>query len=331
MEAISWKLGELALEEVSDAPGLSCMSFGFDLEPLVRSIEQVGVINPPLLEEGREGEPPVPICGYRRILALKALGRTSCMARFLAAGSIEPKPAFLMNLFDNVATREFNSVEKGMILSRLSLFFREDEILDRFMAILGLPPRTEALYLYLAIDQELDQEMKRALVRKTVGLRALQMLLGLDAGRRKCFFRLFENMTFNANQQTEVIGLVEELSRIQDASPEAILANARIAELVAQGRLNAPQKARALLRTLRKMRFPQLTEAERIFKTRIGRLDLPGGTNISHPPFFEDPNYRMEISFRDGQELMQKLRHLSELPALKCLYNPWETKEEACR
>jgi len=60
------------LSNIDDSPGPCCMSFGFDLNPLIQSIERVGLINPPLLKRDNHGSITI-ITGYRRIKALKSL------------------------------------------------------------------------------------------------------------------------------------------------------------------------------------------------------------------------------------------------------------------
>lgn len=314
---------EVALETLAEDPGPYCLSFGFDLSPLIRSIEQVRLLNAPLLEEGR-GPHPVIICGYRRILALKALGIRTCPARVLGPRSISPPDALLTSLWDNLATRTLNVVEKAMALSRLSSFFHEGELMERFMIPLGLPRREETLALYLAIDRDLDVQVKSAIVRERLGLRSVSMLLGMKAPERRGFFSLFEKIALNLNQQVEVIELVDDLSRIGHTSTDAILGCAPIAALLSEESLNGPQKAKALVRILRGMRFPRLVEAERAFKEKVSRFALPENVRISHPPFFEDPQYRMEILFKNGSELSETLGRVVRTGNFEALANPWE-------
>jgi len=55
-------------------------------------------------------------------------------------------------------------------------------------------------------------------------------------------------------------------------------------------------------------------------------LDLPANVKISHPPFFEDPNYRLEISFENGRKLAETIGKLSRLTGLEGIGDPWEEK-----
>ena len=60
------------------------------------------------------------------------------------------------------------------------------------------------------------------------------------------------------------------------------------------------------------------------FKNKVLSLGLPKGIRINAPPYFEASHYRLEILFRDGKELIKKIKFLSGIGELKELKNPWE-------
>ena len=91
-------------------------------------------------------------------------------------------------------------------------------------------------------------------------------------------------------------------------------------------RLNIPQKAKRTLAYLKTRKFPFLTRSEEAFETMISNLKLPETVKISHSPFFESPDYRLEIRFRDGKVLGKTVKKLSELNNLEGIGNPWEEK-----
>ncbi len=138
-------------KKIDDSPGPFCMSFGFDLEPMIQSIRTVGLINLPLIV--REGKSRLTvIAGYRRILALKSLRWNSVQCRILGESEFSPMECLLLILFDNLVTRKLNEVEKGMVLKRLSLYLPRTEIIKHYMPLLGLPSHEETLRLYMAVD-----------------------------------------------------------------------------------------------------------------------------------------------------------------------------------
>jgi hypothetical protein len=64
-----------------------------------------------------------------------------------------------------------------------------------------------------------------------------------------------------------------------------------------------------------------------VFQEKTARLGLPEGISIYHPPFFEDPDYRLEIFFKNGKRLREKIDALGKLSGLESLGDPWEEDE----
>ena len=89
-------------------------------------------------------------------------------------------------------------------------------------------------------------------------------------------------------------------------------------------RLNNPQKAKRALAYLRNRRFPLLNHAEKVFQTMVSKLNLPDKVKISHPPFFENPDYHLEIQFRNGKKLGDTVKKLAQLKDLESIGDPWE-------
>ena len=110
----------------------------------------------------------------------------------------------------------------------------------------------------------------------------------------------------------------------QEAIPK-ILEDVSLKNICADTRMNNPQKVHSLLRMLRSRIFPRLTDAEKTFKRTASALDLPEGVRIHHPPFFEAPNYWLEIFFKSGEELKDKVERLSHTKGISKLRDPWET------
>ncbi|MDZ7700006.1 MAG: ParB N-terminal domain-containing protein [Deltaproteobacteria bacterium] len=67
------------------------MSFGFDLRPLIQSIDEIGLIDAPLMlrDRGQKDELSV-ITGYKRILALRELRAEHVTCRILSGSTISP-------------------------------------------------------------------------------------------------------------------------------------------------------------------------------------------------------------------------------------------------
>ena len=130
---IQLNLVQVDIKEIILEPGLFSMSFGFDLDPLIESVDKVGVLNPPLIIKGDSVEV---VAGYRRIKAVERLGCKSVWCIDITGTGYSEFELFLLNLHDNLTTREFNDIEKSMVIVRLLRYLPEDDIKkDYFKAL----------------------------------------------------------------------------------------------------------------------------------------------------------------------------------------------------
>ena len=102
------------------------VSFGFDLTRLKASVQELGLLSPPLLRRRQDGKFQI-VCGYQRILVLVQLGWPELPARLLP----EDKPAvwcLQASLQDNISGRGFNPMEAAFMIARLLQYLPEDII-----------------------------------------------------------------------------------------------------------------------------------------------------------------------------------------------------------
>ncbi len=301
------------------------MSFGHEdqLELLLLSIQHIGIINPPILREARGPYLEI-VIGQRRIEVLKALGTPHFPARVVTASEAGTEACLLAALYDNLTTRTLNPMETALVLEHLCGHFLEQEVISRFLPLMGLPRRARVLELYLGCLRELEPAMQRALAQGMLSLRAVENMLLLDREARASLFGVISELRMNTNQQIQLIELTNDLAHQTESSIPQCLDAPRIQEILKAQPPNPPQQARRLLQELRKARYPRLSRAEETFHRRVQDLDLPQGVSIQAPPFFEAPGYRMEIRFRCGQELKERLEALCNMSELDSFEDPWE-------
>jgi len=87
--------------------------------------------------------------------------------------------------------------------------------------------------------------------------------------------------------------------------------------------MNNPQKGRAVIRYLRMRRYPSVSKAEREFKKMVSKLNLGKMVRIDHSPSFESPYYRLEVHFKDGTSLREKLEDFMR-EDIDSLTDPWK-------
>jgi ParB-like chromosome segregation protein Spo0J len=197
------------LKQIDENPGPYCMSFGFDLKPLIRSVETFGLINSPIVTKDRDGRLEV-VAGYRRILALKHLQWEEIPCRDLSHAGFSSLELLLLNLHDNLATRPLNAVEKGMILSRLVQHVSTDEILRDFMPLLDLPCHGPTLEIFLGLEKR-DRPIKESLVHARISFQTAKTLVGMDPESCTTLFNWIASIRLNANQQSQFIAYTADI------------------------------------------------------------------------------------------------------------------------
>jgi ParB family chromosome partitioning protein len=312
------------LKHVDENLGPYSMSFGFDLEPLIRSIRQCGLINAPFVTRTSDGRTDI-VVGYRRILALKSLQWESVPCVDLSDSGLSPLELLHFGLHDNLTTRKFNEVETGMILKRLTPHVSREEILDHYMPLLNLPSHASTLDFYLKLE-DLDANIKKSIVEGALSLKATKLILDSDHKYHSTIFRWILNIKFNFNQQIQFLEYICDISIRENIPIPEMLSEEQLLRISEDQKINNPQKAKLIFDLLRSRRFPSLTRAEKAFKATVSRLDLPKGVRVKHPPFFEAPDYVLEILFRDGKDLKDKINALYRLRDLERIGDPMQKR-----
>jgi hypothetical protein len=318
IEPLKVNIGDIDL-----SPGPFCMSFHFDLEKLKLSIGRFGVLNPPYLLR-TSGDKFAVVAGYRRLLAISELGCKKIACHVLPA-TYPPLEALLLNLNENLIHRQLNSIEKGMVLQSLAQFISPDEILKEYMPVLALPANTQVLGLFMGLGT-FDDEIRSSIATDKISLRVVGLMRDMGRDDQLKINTLLTTLKWTFNQQWEITQWIIEIATREGLKIREVVDERDINVILKNGNMNNPQKVKAIARILRKRRFPALVESERLFKKGISNLALPSRVRILPPPFFEGTDYRIEIVFREGKELREKLAELSTLPGLEEVTDYWKIK-----
>jgi len=314
-------LVNIAISDIDLTPGPFCMSFNFNLEPLKVSIEKFGVINPPYLLRNPDNNFLV-VAGYRRLMAVKELGWHDIVCHVLP-DRFTLLNAFLFNLNDNLIHRQLNNIEKGMILQRLTRFTSTEEIVTNFMPILGIPSNKQQLELFLGLE-ELEERIKIYVAMERLSVRVAGLLRNIEKNNRLEINELFTSLKWSFNQQWETLQWIKEIASREGRSIIEIIDSKDIKEVLCTTTMNKPQKVKAIVKILKFRRFPSLSKAEKLFNKGIFNLSLPLGVKIIPPPFFEGTDYKLEVTFRKGEDLKEKLANLCNVPELKYIPDFWK-------
>jgi len=317
---------QVDISDIDLSPGPFCMSFNFDLEPLKASIDRFGVLNPPYLLRNSDTDTHFTVvAGYRRLLTVWELGRSDTVCQILP-DDFPPFEALLLNLHDNLVHRHLNSVEKGMVLKRLTRFLKREEIVANFMPLLGIPSNRQTLEEFLGLE-ELEETIRISIAMERLSLRVAGLMGSLGRDDRLRMNNLFTSLKWSFNQQWEAAQWIIEIASREGRSPKDVIDEGEIVGVLNNERVNNPQKVKSIVKILKARRFPSLVEAEKLFKKGLSSLSLPSGVSIIPPPSFEGIDYKLEIVFTKGGELKERVAELSHLSGLEKVTEFWKGRE----
>jgi hypothetical protein len=299
---------DIPLDELDFSPGPYAMSFSGDLSKLEYSIRRIGLIHPPFIVRNQAGGWDI-VTGYRRLQVLRQMGEKVVTCNDLTEGRPAGLDLLLINFFENLPVRDFNDMEKGMILRRLHRHMNNAEVITRFMPLLNLPGREEVLKMYMDLEH-LEPEHGQGVALGMISMKSIELINRMNIDEKSNLLDIILKLKFNKNQQRHFIEYVQDLSVIQERPINRVLSDSGLRDILGKKNDNIPQKSREVLDYLKAKRFPLLTEAEKRLRNNIKKINLPAGSRITYDPTFESKDLSLEIRFENGPELLTKLKSI---------------------
>lgn len=287
------------------------LSWGFDLSGLRASLARVGQVSPLVLQP-QKGRYHL-VCGLRRRLALRELGRREFTALILPE-TMTPQETFLLALEENLGHRRFNDAEKALALNHLAAWFEPPELTAEYLPRLGLPPRQEVLDRFLALPR-LGPKGLSALARGDLDPESGELLLSLDPPDRAAVLALLAQLRPGLNKRRQILTWLLEISLTEQVPPGEVLAADDLRAVLEDPKLGRREKEKRFRHLLRLRRYPRLTAAEKEQAALLGRLDLPPNVTLIPPRNFEGLGFTLQLSFADLEDLRAALKTANRLAA----------------
>ena len=282
-------------------------------EPLLNSIELVGLLEPLLVRE-RDDRRYQLICGFKRAETLHRLSISATEAFVYPPRELDDLQALLLTVGHNL-TRPLNLVEKARALEKLRAFgVPEKELIDRYLPLFELQSNVRILKQVIGLAG-LEQGLQEYLVRKNLSLSTSALFLHLDKEDQQVILPLLEALQPGENRVKEIISFLREISLRDGVSLASLLARKDIAMILNDQETQHPLRIEQLRRIVKEMRFPRLSGMEKKFAEYKRSLSLPPQISFHPPPFFEGEEFRMELRFKDFgafRELVTRLHQISE-------------------
>jgi ParB-like chromosome segregation protein Spo0J len=304
------EFGSIQFAEVDWNDAVCLITYGPLPDKLFLSIKAVGLLQIPLLQRKENGLLRI-ICGSRRLAVCRELGLQPLLCQILP-DSLPLHACLRMAIYDNLAHRRLNPVEKSLALTKMADHMDKSEVIEEFMSPLDLEPSVVLLERYEKLAQ-LEPFVLDALASGRLNERVAFALTPLEQTDRLALFQLFEELPFSVSVEEELVEMVVEIGRRQGIGPAEVINLREIRKVRAADTKPARQRAQDIRRHLQALRSPRLTARKERFAKEVRDLKLPAGVRLVPPPHFEGPRWNLECTFESGDELAARLRHLTKL------------------
>jgi ParB/RepB/Spo0J family partition protein len=283
-----------------------------DLQSLRASIDEVGVIQPALLRKRQDRYQIV--SGFRRISILRDLGRPDILARIIDEKELGNLQLFSSSLHENLTTRGFNAVEKGIALEKLIQQFQVDPgvVVKNYLPLFNLESDEKILKTYLALAR-MEEEIKGYVLREEVSRTNIRKLATYSSEDRLVLFALFSLLKLGENRLKEMLTLLDEISKRDRLPVREIVDRAEIQAILSHKELTASQRTERVKKILMDLRYPRMHTLEETFERKRRDLNLPSGVSLFHSPFFEGKGLKIEFQFETLEGYRTVLSSLSQL------------------
>jgi len=307
---------KIPLQQIDLSDETFSVSFMADLGRLRSSIEALGLIQPVLLRERRDGYQIV--SGFRRISVFHELGNSAIESRVLGDGEADDFRLFSISLHENLTTRGFNTVEKAIALEKLVHRFRMDPalVVKTFLPLFSLEPNEKILNTYLSLAL-MEDEVKRYVLKEEVSRFNIRIFSAFNPEDRMALLSLISPLKLGEHHLREMLSLLEEISRRDRCAVREIIARPEMEAIVSQRELTPSQRTERVRRVFMDFRFPAMRQWEEKFEKKRKELNLPSSVSLHPPPFFEGTGLRVDFQFKTVEEYRSILSALVLLPEKK--------------
>ncbi len=261
------------------------------------------------------------VTGYRRILALKELNIKEVFCFDLTDSGLTPYEILLFALHDNLFVREFNLIEKSMLINKLNELVKNSNLIYEVCSLIKINKKDYPLILKINM---LDESIKQLVSNNVLNIKAIESLIHMDREDILLIGNFIDKLKLSYNYQLQFIDYISDISRIKKSPIYHILNDEYIQELLRDEKKNIPQKAKEFMDYMRIMRNPNISRYQYLFEKTVKELHLPSNVRILNPQFFESKGYRMEIDFNNGEELKKALSEITDKKYnIQNINDPW--------
>jgi hypothetical protein len=119
---------------------------------------------------------------------------------------------------------------------------------------------------------------------------------------RAALLNITRTLRLSTGATVKALAMLDEIAHREHQSVESILGRDKILRLITSS-APVPERARAFLDALKRMRYPRLAEAVELLEAEITALDLPRGISVLLPRDLGSDELKIELRTKAGGEL----------------------------
>ncbi|MEW6077786.1 MAG: ParB N-terminal domain-containing protein [Thermodesulfobacteriota bacterium] len=267
---------------------------------LERSIAQVGLLSPPILQPAGEGVCRV-VTGFRRLAVLRRLNFSKAPCR-LVNPATDALACLKIAIADNAWQRSLNTGEQSRAVYKLRRLIDDPKDLRPVAASLGLPSSPDAIDKLLAIHA-LPEAVFNLVAAGSLAFSTGLSLAAMAEPEVLELAGLFTDLKLGVNRQREALLLIQEITAVEGISCLDLLVDIRRQAVVNEPGADRGLRCDQLFRYLHRRRFPHLSRAEEEFAEKVRALKPGPRAKLSPPADFEGPDYTLSLTFRNRKDL----------------------------
>jgi ParB-like chromosome segregation protein Spo0J len=296
-------------QEIDLQDSTYCIPCFSSVEPLVRSVEKLGIVNAPVVQE-RSGAILTPVLGRRRLLAAVQLGMPQVEVRKISADMPE-QDGFALAFWDNLGHRILDAAATALVVKRLLTLFPRQQVASRFLPALGVPAHGPRIERLTAVGG-LEMRVLEALASGGLQEKTAWVLSRIQATERLDLLKLTESLGLNANKKHEVIAGLFDISVHRNEPICTLLDRNEARSILSDHDIPVPERAARFRELVRSWKFPERVRRERDFRTQMDSVCASSRVSVCAVPGFESPQCTIEIRCDSPEHAVKTLSCLRD-------------------
>jgi ParB family chromosome partitioning protein len=132
------------------------------------------------------------------------------------------------------------------------------------------------------------------------------------------------------NLRRELVELIDDIASRDNLKPVQALLSSGVSEIINEPKLSGPDKLKKIKELLLRKRYPAYSKAKDTFKQQLKDLKLSPKLKITHSPFFETNDLKIEFGYKQLNELEDIVQSLEKLSKVDLVKNALEAAEDNC-